>query len=413
MTTGLVPRHARRLIVDALADTRVVFVMGARQVGKSTLTQEIARNEHPARILTLDDATTRAAALSDPTAFVAGLDEPVLIDEVQRAPDLLLAIKASVDRDPRPGRFLLTGSANVLTAPRVSEALIGRMEVLNLWPLAQAELERSAANLVDSLFGGSPPRITGAPIGRAAWVERAAAGGYPEAVVRSGRRRDRWFESYLQTMLDRDLREIGDIRRRDELPRLLRLLAARASTIFVARAVSRSLSVTYETVQTYTGLLETVFLVRLVPPWRPGLGAREIQAPKLYLVDSGLLAYLMGANERRIAADDRVTGAVFENFVAMELLKHVDWAEAATRQFHYRNGRDEVDIVLESRSGEIVALEAKAAATVTPRDYRTLAKLRDGRPTDFVGGVVLYAGADTVPLAERIWALPVSALWSR
>jgi hypothetical protein len=412
MSSELLPRHARRLVVAALADTRVVFLMGARQVGKSTLTQDIARNEHPARILTLDDATTRTAASSDPTAFIAGLEEPALIDEVQRAPDLLLAIKAAVDRDPRPGRFLLTGSANILTAPRVAEALTGRMEVVRLWPLAQSEFERSPGNFVDALFQGSPPVVVGAPIGRAAWVDRAARGGYPEAAMRSGRRRDRWFESYLQTMLDRDLREIGDIRRRDEVPRLFRLLAARASSLFVARAVSRSLSVTYETVQTYSALLETVFLIRLVPSWRPGLGAREVHAPKVYVVDTGLLAHLMGADETRIASDDRVTGAMFENFVAMEVLKHVEWAETGIRQFHYRDGRDEVDIVLESRSGRIVCVEAKAAATVSSRDYRALEKLRERRSEEFVAGVVVYTGADIVPLGDRIWALPINALWS-
>lgn len=409
----LFSRHARPLVLDALADTRIVLVMGARQVGKSTLTTEIATHDYPAQVLTLDDPTTRDAALGDPVGFVAGFDGPILIDEVQRAPDLLLAIKAAVDRDPRPGRFLLTGSANVLTAPRVYEALTGRIEIVRLWPLSQAEIERSTLNFVDALFSGRPPRIQNAPIGRDAFVERVARGGYPEARLRSGRRRDRWFENYLTTTLDRDLRDIADVRRLEEMPRLLRLVAAQVANIFNSRNLARSLAIAHETVATYTRLLETLFLVRRLPAWRPGLGPREIHAPKIYLVDSGLLAHLLGANEVRIATDDQVTGKILENFVAMEVLKHADWAQTNTRQYHWRDGRDEVDIVLESRSGEIAAIEVKAAATLDTRDSRPMVKLRDRRRDSFVAGVVLYTGQQTVPLGDRVWAMPISGLWAR
>lgn len=412
MPAPLFPRHARQLVLDALADTRIVLVMGARQVGKSTLTTEIATHDYPAQVITLDDPTVRDAAIADPVGFVAGFDGPVLIDEVQRAPDLLLAIKAAVDRDPRPGRFLLTGSANVLTAPKVYEALTGRIEIVRLWPLSQAEIEQSTCNFVDALFAGRPPQIERAPLGRDAFVDRVARGGYPEARLRSGRRRERWFESYLTTSLDRDLRDIADVQRLEEMPRLLRLLAAQAANVFNSRNLARALTITHETVATYTRLLETLFLLRRLPPWRPGLGPREIHAPKIYLVDSGLLAHLLGASEQRIAADNQVTGKILENFVAMEVLKHADWAQTDTRQYHWRDGRDEVDIVLENRSGEIAALEVKAAATIETRDIRTMAKLRDRRRDNFVAGIVLYTGEQTVPLGDRLWAVPISGLWA-
>ncbi|MGA2455506.1 MAG: ATP-binding protein [Solirubrobacteraceae bacterium] len=405
-------RNAQRLVLEALADTRVVFVAGARQVGKSTLAREMSRHRHAVEELSLDSRVTREAALADPEGFVAGLSGPVFIDEIQRAPDLLLAIKDVVDRDLTPGRFLLTGSANVLTARKVKDALTGRMETIPLWPLAQNEIRGTSANFVDALFAGEPPRVAAARVGRGAFAEMVAAGGYPEARLRSGRRRSRWFASYLDTTLDRDLRDISDARKLDEVPRLLRLLASQAANVLSYRAIAAKLDLTHDTVREYIGLLQTVFLVRLLPAWRPGIGARESHAPKAYLVDSGLLAHLLGADEHRVAADDQVTGKVLENFVVIEVLKHADWAGVDTTAYHYRQRDDEVDLVLESRSGEIVAIEVKAAASVGRKDLRAMEKLRDGRGERFKAGVVVCTSAQTIPLGERLWAVPISGLWA-
>jgi len=409
---AILERHAAPLVLEALADTRVVMLLGARQVGKTTLAKQIAEGPHPLRMLSLDDQATRNAALSDPTAFIAALDGPTLIDEVQRAPELLFAIKVAVDHDQSPGRFLLTGSANVLTAPKIYEALTGRIEVINLWPLSQAEIEGSTTNFVDTVFAGKPPQISGATIGRPAFSARIAAGGYPEPRLREGTRRERWFENYLRTMFERDLRDVSDAHKLDEVPRLLRLLASQAASLFSARAMGTKLDLDKKTVQTYIKLLETVFMVKVLPAWRPGLGAREIQAAKVYITDSGLLAHLLGANEQRIAEDDQVTGKILENFVAMEILRHVDWATTRVGQYHYRDGRDEIDVILETRAGDIAAAEVKAAATIQERDFRPLTKLRDRRGESFVAGMVLYAGAETLGISDRIWAVPISALWS-
>ncbi len=407
----LFPRYARPLVLEALADTRVVFVGGARQVGKSTLARQIVREEHPAAELSLDDQATREAALADPAGFVAGLKGPAFIDEVQRAPDLLLAIKDSVDRDLTPGRFLLTGSANVVASRKVKDALTGRMETIRLWPLAQSELRGTQTNVVDALYASAPPLVAGATVGRAACAGIIAAGGYPEARPREGRRRARWFGSYVDTTLDRDLRLSG-ARKLDEVPRLLRLLAAQAANVLSYRGVAARLDLNHETVREYIGLLQTVFLVRLLPAWRPGIGAREVQSPKAYLTDAGPLAYLLGADEDRIATDDQVTGRVLENFVAMEVLKHADWAKADTTAYHYRQREDEVDLVLEDRAGDIVAVEVKAAATVTRRDVRAMQKLRDARGERFKAGVVVCTAAQTIPLGDRVWAMPLSGLWA-
>jgi uncharacterized protein len=350
----LVPRHAQRMIEEALDDTRVVLLLGARQVGKSTLAGQVAARRGAAGPVTLDDATTRAAVDADPTGFVASLPRPVVLDEAQRSEPLLLAIKEAVDRDTRPGQFLLTGSANILTAPRIHDALTGRTEIITLWPFAQSELERTGTNFVDRLFRAEIPAITGATVGRDAFIERAVKGGYPEAVTREGRRRERWFESYIESVITRDLRELADIRRLGEVPTLLRLIAGQAANLFKAETMSNDLSITTKTVQAYTELLETVFLVKRMKAWRPNIGKREVTTPKIYIVDSGLLAYLLGADDARAGRDVQVTGKLFENFVAMEIVRLLDWAETSATQYHYRDrsSGDEIDTVLESRASD-------------------------------------------------------------
>jgi uncharacterized protein len=408
----LYPRHVRALIADALDYSPAVFVMGARQVGKSTLAEQIVAERGIANTLSLDSKPIRDAALSDPAGFVAELEGPVFIDEIQRAPELLLAIKQDIDRRRQPGRFLLTGSANILTAPKVLDALTGRTALVTLWPLAQSEIERSRGNVVDLLLKGRPPQVRDAPVGRAAFVDRVTRGGFPRALHAQPAQRRRIFADYLTSTLTRDLREIADVRKLDEMPRLLRLLASRSGNLFVARNIASELGLTYETVQTYTRLLETVFLARTMPAWRPGIGSREIQTPKIYIVDTGLLASALGADEQRVAEDDQITGKMLENFAAMEIAKHVDWAETPVTQYHYRDHREEIDIVLEASSGALAAVEVKARATVTAKDSRAIAKLRDARSDSFRAGIVLYTGEQTIPLGKRIWAVPISGLWS-
>jgi predicted AAA+ superfamily ATPase len=391
----------------------VVLLLGARQVGKSTLAQQIVGGEHPASTVNLDVQAPREAANTDPEGFVAGLRRPVLIDEVQRGgPDLLLAIKSMVDRDMTPGQFFLTGSANVLSNRRVLDALTGRMEIVTLWPLAQAEIEESKRNFVASLFAGEPPDIADAPVGMEALAERLIAGGYPEARMRTDGRRTRWFTSYVETTLERDLADITDAHKLKEMPRLLRLVASQAANIFVPANISKDTALHRETVAAYVALLEAVFLVRRLPAWTPGIGKREIRHPKAYLADTGLLPHLLGANEERLANDDQVTGKALENFVAMEVLRHAEWSEQTPQIFHYRQGRDEVDLVLEDRAGNIAAIEVKASASVRNSDWRALARLRDARSESFRCGVLLYTGETTVPLGDRIFAVPISGLWA-
>lgn len=243
-------------------------------------------------------------------------------------------------------------------------------------------------------------------------MSTVAAGGYPEALLRTGRRRSRWFANYLDTTLDRDLRDVSDARKLTEMPRLLSLLAAQAANVLSYRSLAAKLDLTHDTVREYVGLLQTVFLVRLLPAWRPGIGARESRAPKAYLVDSGLLAHLLGADEGRIATDDQVTGKVLENFVVTEILKHSDWSRVEPKAHHYRQREEEIDLVLESRAGELAAIEVKATTSLARRDVKAMERLRDQTGDRFRAGVVVCSTAQTTPIGDRLWAVPISALWA-
>ena len=407
----VIRRHVHELLVEALEATRVVVLLGARQTGKSTLSHEIVDRDVPADAVSLDDRALRDAAAADPAGFLAGFPDRVLIDEIQRVPDLLFAIKDAVDRDPSPGRFLLTGSANILTAPKIQEALTGRAEYITLWPFSQAEICGSDGAFVDQLFEGRPPWVKNAPVGREAFVDLVARGGYPEARGRDGLRRRRWYASYIRSIVERDLRDIADAHKLEHVPRLLRLIASQAANLFTPTAMSNKLQLDNDTIKTYTLLLETVFIVKRVQAWTPNIGNREVHKEKLYIVDSGLLAYLLGADEQRIATDPQVTGKILENFVAMEIARLREHAKIEANQYHYRRERDEIDVVLETTSGSIAGIEVKAAATIQTADYRALAKLRDARGERFTAGIVMYTGSSTIPLTDRIWGVPLSGLW--
>ena len=409
----MLPRSIRPLIVEGIDDSRIVFVGGARQVGKTTLVSDIAAQERPMATFTLDDRATREAALADPTGFVADLPGPSFIDEIHRAPDLLLALKRAVDADTTPGRFVITGSANVLASRRIHDALPGRIDRVDMWPLAQSEIRGGTLNVVDELFAGHAPKVTGAPAGRAAFADIVAEGGYPEARVRPpGRRRDRWFANYVAGTLSRDLAEIADVRRIDDAERLLRLLAAQSANLLSYRKVGARLDMHHDTVKAYVALLEQMFLVKRLPAWRPGIGAREAATPKLYVCDSGLLAHLLGADAQRIAEDDQVTGKLCETFVVGELLRHATWSQQQPRLYHYQRDREDVDVVLENNRGDIVGVEVTAAATLRASDWKWLKKLADVRGDSFRAGIVVYAGEQTIPLGSRLWAVPYRGLWA-
>ena len=410
----LLRRNLTNRLLEALSDTPVVLLHGARQTGKSTLVQDISRELHPANYLTFDDATTMGAAKRDPLAFIEAYDGPIVLDEVQRVPEIFVAIKALVDRDRTPGRFLLTGSANALLLPRLSESLAGRMEVLTLWPLSQGEMASSQETFVDAMFSESMPTGTSE---RASTGEdligRVLCGGYPEIARRKTRaRRTAWFDAYVTTVIHRELRDLANIEYLSELPRLLRLLAARAGDQLNYTEISGAVGLPQTTVKRYLSLLEAIYLFLPLPAWAPNLGNRLIKRPKILLNDSGLIAHLIGLDERQVKRDTTSFGHALECFVAMELRKQISWSETRPSMYHFRTHKNvEVDLVLESPSGDLVGIEVKTATRVRDEDVRGLELLRELAGERFRRGIVLYSGRQCVPLGKDLYALPIESLW--
>jgi hypothetical protein len=401
---------------EALGDSPVVLLQGARQTGKTTLARALAQESSPPRrYLTFDDASVLSAARQDPAGFIAGLDGPIVLDEVQFVPELFPAIKAAVDRKRVPGQFLLTGSANVLLLPRLSESLAGRMELLQLWPLSQGELLGRVDGLVDRLFEQPKPNWRldlSADDGPDLW-ERITRGGYPEAQARpSARRRRSWFNSYITSILQRDVRELSNIEGLSSLPRLLELLAGRTGSLLNFSELSRSLSIPQTSLKRYLTLLEATFLLRTLPPWSSNLGKRLVKSPKAYLLDSGLVSSLLGLTDPQAARQTALAGALLENFVVMELTKQASWSEVGPKLFHYRTlAGQEVDLLLEDAGGALVGLEVKASASVSSPDFKGLRNLQAASGEKFLRGVVLYTGSEIVPFGSSLFAVPISALW--
>lgn len=405
----MLPRNIHDSALDALSDSPVVLINGARQTGKSTLAQSLRPD---IRYLTLDDPAVLAAALADPFGFIAGFDGPVCLDEVQRAPEIFLAIKAAVDKQRTAGRFLLTGSANVLLLPKMADSLAGRMEILELWPLAQCEIARQPFSLIDDLFAGN--FADSYPFERNDFIARLLAGGYPEALARrSERRREAWFDSYLATILQRDVRDLSQIDGLTELPKLMQVLAARSGGLFNVAELSRTSGIPQTTLKRYLTLLETLFLIRLVPAWSSNLGKRLQKSPKLFISDYGLMAHLQGLGAANVQAEHGLPGDLVEAFVHAELAKHQTWAEKRTSLMHYRTTTGmEVDFVLENRRSELLGIEVKAATTVVAKDFNGLRHLRETTPTQFKRGILLYTGEQVVRFDEQLIAVPVSMIWS-
>jgi hypothetical protein len=411
----MVHRHLESAILAALADSPVVLLVGARQSGKSTLIQSPGIQKNNRRFLTLDDANVLAAAMTDPAGFLSSYPEPLVLDEIQRAPELFLALKASVDRDRRPGRYLLSGSANVLLLPKVADSLAGRMEVLTLWPFSQGELEGVKEGFVDALFAAAPPPHL-KPI--QGWDERKEAqrrallGGFPEVVARpTEERRKAWFGSYLTTLLQRDVRDLSRIEDMTAVPRLLSILAARAGGLLNTTELSRSSGMAQTTLKRYLSLLETVFLVQTLPAWSGNLGKRFVKMPKMFLSDSGLAADLLNLTLERVIREPGGFGPVLENFVAQELRKQAAWSRQRPQLFHWRtHAQHEVDLVMEA-GGRVVGIEVKASSTITPDDFKGLKALAVETGGQFVRGALLYTGQEMLSFGENLLALPISALW--
>lgn len=405
--------HARLIaprIAEALQDTPVVLLAGPRQAGKTTLVRQVAE-QRGLRYLTMDDELTLLSAREDPVGMIRSLDRAV-IDEIQRAPQLLLAIKKSVDEDRRPGRFLLTGSANLMALPTVADSLAGRMETLSLLPLSQSEIGSRSANWIDGAFAGqflkTDPPVLGSDL-----IERVLRGGYPEAISRASfKRRVTWARQYIDAIIQRDVRDVASIEKLDQLPRFLRALAQTAGGMCNYTQLAGQVGLDGKTAARYIGVFEQMYLLRRIDVWARNRLSRVVKTPKLQFIDSGLLATLLDLSAEETQRDRSRFGNVLETFVFGELLKHTTTADGDYRLLYYRDADQfEVDIVIENAAGKLVGVEVKAAATVKERDLRGLKKLAKLAGAQFEMGVLLYDGTETMPLGDGIWAAPLSTLW--
>ena len=405
----LYPRLLEPRVREVMADTPVTLIAGPRQAGKTTLVRQLADQEM--RYLTLDDETTLLAAKADPVGLVRNLDRAI-IDEIQRAPGLLLAIKRSVDEDRRPGRFLLTGSANLMAVPTVADSLAGRMETLPLLPLSQCEMRRSRTNWLDAVFSGTLPVPKALTMGQEL-EEAVVLGGYPEVVARSTpRRRTAWIRQYLAALIQRDVRDIGGIDKLRSLPQFLTALAQVAGQLCNYSQLGGQAGLDHKTAAKYLTAFEQMFLLRRIEAWAANRLNRVIKTQKLHFIDSGILSALTGVTSESARKDRNPLGKLLETFVYSEILKHSTHAGDEYRLYHYRD-RDqyEVDLVIESANGDIVAVEIKAGATIASSDLRGLRRLAGICGNRLKMGIVLYDGSEVLPLGATLRAAPISCLW--
>jgi predicted AAA+ superfamily ATPase len=411
MTLTQHPRYLQQQVLDALSDTPVVCILGPRQVGKTTLAKQL----QPERTyISFDDASLLDAARFDPVGFVAGLPDQVILDEVQRAPEILPAIKLSVDNDRRPGRFILTGSANLLLLPGVQESLAGRMEVIYLNPLSEQEKHHSAYSLLEAMISGQlKPAITGIQPPVAGVAEAVVRGGYPEPNTRTEQRAQQWYRQYLNAIIQRDVQDIAKIRDSDELLRLLKLIALRTGNLINISNLMQDIGLQRDTIIRYVSILERLFLIRTLPAWHHNASKRLIKAPKIHIIDSGLGCALTGLKTADWYQPTNAFGGVLESFVVQQLICQSGWVDNELRFSHYRDkDQVEVDLVIE-QGDRLWGVEIKKSASVQPKDARGLARLAEQAGGNWQGGMLLYTGTNTLPLAgiANAFAVPMDRLW--
>ena len=404
------PRFARNRLEEALIDTPVVLLHGPRQCGKTTLARMVG-DAAGYEYITFDDDVQLASAQTDPVGFVADLPDKTVLDEIQRVPALFLALKSAVDRDRRPGRFILTGSANVLLVPKLADSLAGRVEIQRLHPLAQDELAGNEARFLDVLFSGRLKNRHYERLGHEL-AERIAAGGYPAALLRgTPKRRAAWYRDYIETLVQRDVRDLARISALGSLPRLLQLAAGQTARLVNVAEMASAFQLSRPTIRDYVVLLERIFLIEHLPPWHNNRLSRLIKTPKLHVADTGLASALLGLDAESLIKDRSLLGQLLETFVFQELKRQASWHDMPVQFHHFRNKDGlEVDIVLE-KAGKVAGIEIKAAATVTGKDFRGLKKLQETTGERFAAGFLMYDGERVAGFGDNLYAVPIRALW--
>ena len=414
MNTMIYPRFLQTHLEEVLNDTPVAVVHGPRQCGKTTLVQLVGE-KRGYRYMSFDDVNLVAAAKADPVGFIDRLEQYVILDEVQHVPELFSSIKQSVDNDRQPGRFLLTGSANILLLPKLADSLAGRMEVLNLCPLARCEIENAAPSFLSRLLNGDYTfPHEGKLGGRLGNI--LLDGGFPEPLQRRNWQRKRqWYRNYITTMIQRDIRDFGRINNLKVLPDILRLVAGQSAQLLNMSRIAAPFQISRPTTASYFTLLANIFLIDVLQPWHSNLGKRLVKTPKVHIADTGLAGVLLGATPEQLEADRTMMGHLLESFIYNELRRQASWSGAELDFFHFRDkDQYEVDIVIEESGGGIVGIEVKAAATVMESDFRGLKKLRSVTGQEaWRSGILFYDGDRVLPFGPDLYAVPVTALWGK
>lgn len=414
----MIDRKLTQKLLDALQGFPVVYVNGPRQAGKSTLVQTLAAQDWPAMYITFDEATMLGAAEANPETFLRAYKERLILDEVQMAPGLFRPLKLLADearlknKKTANGQYLLTGSANIMALPKLSEALVGRMQVLTLYPLSAVEVIGGKGDFLSRLMSNEfKPETTRKKEHLVDVIKQAT---FPEITNENSNRRRQWFESYITTILQRDVRQIADIAKLGVLPNLLKVLSARSGGLINEADIARSTGQNAVTAKNYRVLLQMMFLTFDVKPWFRNIGKRLVKAPKGYLTDTALLCHLRQIDISQAAhTDPQVFGHIFENFIATELLKQLSASEEAAELHHFRTSDGkEVDFVLERPDGRLAAIEVKGRDAVNVDDFKGLQELQQQAKDDFISGIVLYRGDKTVPFGDRLWAVPVDMMWA-
>lgn len=399
-------------ITEALEDTPVIILNGARQTGKSTLCQQLLDQEVvKAQLVTFDDPTTLAAAQLDPLGFLKDLSKHVILDEVQRVPELFLSIKKLVDQDRKSRRFILTGSADVMILPKVADSLAGRIEIHNLWPLSQGEILGKPSDFLEVLIS-QDSKFQSSQVSWKEILRSILVGGYPEAIARKkDSRRSKWIESYLISVLQKDIRELANIEGLNQIPNVLQLLSTRVGSTLNMSDIARLSGIKNTTLQRYMALLEHVFLLVKIPAWTPNMEGQFVKSPKIYLNDSGLLSHLRGEDMESLSANRSGVGALLENFVVMEIIKQLSWSNKFLKPYHFSMHKGaEVDLVLENRQKQLFGIEVKSAASLKEKDFKGLKRLAELTGNKFQKGIVLYSGDEVVGFGDNLYAVPISTL---
>jgi len=406
------PRLLQAHLEEALDDTPVVLIHGPRQCGKTTLAKKVG-NLRGYTYLSFDDVTLVAAAKADPVGFIDRLADKVILDEIQHVPELFSSIKHAVDQDRKPGRFLLTGSANVLLLPRLSDSLAGRIEVLQLHALSRCEIETGSDGLLEQLFRGEPAAGVWEKLG-SKLAEYVLEGGFPEPLQRSNaRRKKQWYQNYINTLVQRDIKDLARISNLESVPKILQLAANQSAQLLNMSAIASPFQISRQTVASYFVLLQHVFLVDVLPAWHSNRGKRLVKTPKVHMSDTGLASALLGLSAEQLDSDRTMLGHLLESFIYNELRRQASWSDSDIKFYHFRDqDQYEVDIVMEQQGGGMVAVEVKAAATVTEKDFKGLRKLQSLAGDCWKMGVVFFDGEVPLSFGGGLYAIPISSLWN-